>query len=473
MLQCVNDITTLGDAFKIHARRVRTLTISNSYPITSTVDPIVYVLLTERLHGTPLFPGLEAIELYGLPQHFDWHTLPLLLSSHSLRAIKVADSALDNPWFYQFGLPILVSRSSVTLRKLSFCHDTAMVQPSLWKAVASFRRLEELELRLPQSTNMPPEFLFQIGRGMDRLAHLALDVHFPQHLMSPDGLITPNLSDAAGVKGKMPQPSRMFDALKALELVNRMETSLCQCFSIPSLIQHVTSLTLHYTSENAMNSLLQISEHLAKYSSLRTLAITHPKNVNITVYLDQVVSLVSHCERLEELLLNSVTQIRGRGSETAKDCLEQILTASRSPKRPGLRRLELPWFRDVSQISLVDLATLVINEAPQLEQLVVSVHSGIPNEGLVVPPRDPPSETDTRSQRKLASLRICDARDERYYPFQPKQYQQIAHFLDECFPELKKVEPTAAMPAWLIPHWELVDHLRGVYRANRLLMSFH
>jgi len=320
---------------------------------------------------------------------------------------------------------------------------------------------------------MPADLLFQIGRGMDRLGHLALDVHLPHHVMSPDGLITPNLADEAGEKENMSPKARMFDTLKTLDLVNRMETSLCQCFSIPSLIQHVTFLTLHHTAENTLDSIPQISEHLAKYSSLRTLEITHPKDVEITIYLDHVVSIVSQCQRLEELILNGVTQISRRGEETAQQLLERILTASRSPTRTGLRKLQLPKFKDVGQLALADLANLVMHEAPQLEYLEVSMHSGIGDQGLPLPSYDAACGRERRSPSKLAWLRINDERDEQTHPFGPKQYEQIARFLDACFPELKKVEHIAAMPGWLVPHWELMEHLREVYRANRLLTYFN
>ena len=398
----------------------------------------------------------------SLPAHFDRHAFPLLLSSSSLTSVEISGSVLEGPWFFQIGLPLLSSRSSTRLKSLSIHHDTVVVEPSFWSILPSFRQLEELDVSLPQSMNMPRHFLPQIGRFMDQLTDLSLDVHLPNHIMPPGHSTNPIIEDSAQPKRG---GSELFPSLERLSIVSRMETNLCQCFSIPALIPHVTSLTLCYTSETALDSLPRIAHDLSRYPSLRTLTLKEDPDddLDLTLYLDQIVPAIQSCTHLEQLHLNSISYIGGRGDESGRECLDAVLSATLpSPgteNRALLRRLHMAktW---QDHIGLDELGNLLLTKAPHLQELQIAFNSQhIPRCELV------DAVDSTSKLTRLSILDIPPTSSEFHVP----EHEYVARFLDSHFPRLCNVVLCNPMGEDLKTHWDHINHLRGLYQQIRVL----
>ncbi|RXW13222.1 hypothetical protein EST38_g12635 [Candolleomyces aberdarensis] len=463
----VTDVASLaGTSFSAYAKRVQILEISERMDLKAEikVDSSVYLHVSEVLGGAPLLPSLHSIRLLTTTTTFPpGLAIRLLLPCPALQAVQIAGSALDSPWFYQIGLPLLASRAR-SIKHLALSHDTAKIPPLLWSTMLSFPELDKLDIRLPQSNSVPGQFLTQLGTRANRL--LDLNLHVPLDRLAnvefnQAGYRTLRRVNEVSIANA---DESLYPNLDSLSVLYSSELRLLQCVSGASAARHITSLTLHI-SPISISNLPQTAHTLAACRHLKrvTLKETQPET---SIGTDGVLRFMGAL-KLEDFVIDvsrlKVDDYSQNCLSTADGSLENILRG-----REGLRSLVLPckWLDTSASLnSLVSIPRV----APSMRCVGLAIDSSLTSHADELPKLISSTSLLRSSQSsELVELEICDVRAPSN-PFSPFEYQAIAQFIDTCFPKLTSIRlhPTSTFRDF----WTCVEQLRIVYKEMRLLSS--
>ncbi|KAJ3529898.1 hypothetical protein NMY22_g8809 [Coprinellus aureogranulatus] len=335
----------LNEGFHKYAKRVRTLHISILNENTHQIDPSVYVFLTQLLAGAPLLPGLKVLRLESNNNSFSWHTLPILFPCGSLTDIVFGEAVANNTLTHQVTLPLLVHRASA-LRSLTINYQgtSELLYPLIFKdSIFRLQHLQSLDCTIrnginvpaPQSAGLPSSFLKQLGRNLQQLQTLTLDLELPliaahkkekKKGRSKGGIWESRGSSTAAEVDEV-DPS-MFPNIRHLDLTHRSDTHPMRYRDVWTLTHNVSSLTLTLRPY-WISSISSIVEKLHECPKLRHLTLKEDQSVSLLA--NDVVLFLAHLN-LEQLHLN-IIQVRQRRvgydgttvTESAGDCLKRIL----------------------------------------------------------------------------------------------------------------------------------------------------
>ncbi|KAJ2921273.1 hypothetical protein H1R20_g15819, partial [Candolleomyces eurysporus] len=435
---------------------------NNGYPTTQkpvSISPHAYVLIAKLLEGQALFPGLRKVVLQTeCDPATELAILPLIFPP-SVETAEIHGEGFSKPMFANYCLPFLMTQFKCTLKHLSLKNDKQDVDPAVVDAIVQLTCLESLDLQLPQSNRIKPEYLMEIGKAFQKLTSLKLDVHFPSHRVSETSPHQNHDLDTSG----------LFPALKSLHVVSRSESQICAC--IPAyLVEKITSLVLMLTEPiQTTDFFASTMISLSKMRSLKKLEVfggstTRVAHWNAMLPLLQQLPLeefkldvfqsTSWTASLESLVDGAVT-FRGQTSKN---------TTAIQP----LQALTLPSSLKNSFITLDCLSTLA-EEAIGLEYLAISLKpEGRSSGRKAIADLLFAWKTLKRSSCPLKRLAVSQFGSD--VVFSAQEYDDLAQLLDLMFPQLTSIRPydgEKTQPYWN-KHWWFIERLRKMYKRCRL-----
>jgi len=462
---------TLGHRFAYYAKRVRILEITVLARALSISGPS-YEEFSSALAGSPIFPALETLHvaLRQIPgRGFVLKTLPQLkLPNTSLKTLTLEGSALREEEFYFGFLKPLAQSAPSQLKELTVKCGSTLEGPGPWGVIPTFQGLVSLSVCLPGCEDVPIDFVERLGE-IPTLRELTLDIHFPHHKRPI---------------GSRPSQEALFPSLKYFTLINRFPTGLCECFSVPSLLTHLTSFIFNFTYDTN-DALSLVAERLGPISraTLKRIELMLPTpdyTPNTGLFTDEdVYPFLEHLDP-EEIVLTQGKHLALSSDMDAVSTLHDLLRVlhdrrqptqgSTNPPRTRLHTLRLTpdwWQGSIPLIRLGDVARI----CPELQHLTITIDSAAGS----WPELDAVKSGPVPSQ--LRSLEISDMRPVAPGSarlFTTEEYKTVARFLDTCFPnlvELKFKERGFGPPTQRSEDWAMIDHLRSLYQELRLRFS--
>ncbi|KAF5332702.1 hypothetical protein D9611_005217 [Ephemerocybe angulata] len=463
-------------AFRRCGRRVRVLNFQdrrtgtavpvpyNRGPVapTPTVSSETYVLLARELKGGSMFPALRKVYLDspGEAPSADFATLPALLSS-SVDSLILSGTGLGNAVFSSYYFP-MASHHIQSLKDLSLHTASASLKPATFDTILELRRLETLDLRLPQSVDLPPQKLFDLTRNLTCLKSLTLDVHFAAHRVSNEFY-----QHRASEIGFTPP------RLEKLHLFNRAHNTICGC--LPAfLLEQLTHLTLiisesSFQTEQNFQFLITT---LSQFPTFKALIIESVEPVLNRSHRSLVPRRVLGWNAVRLLLAElSLTEMEvGIPINYDQSGLLPVLQDAFTQRPDGpprrLRRLTLPPIGSghfaTPALSLTSLCE-VANYAHDLEHFTFVFHVGSVNDIA-----QKLSEARNAGNKSLSVLRTLTIWDLSSLSLPARGCRMLAELLDLLFPSLESIQPYATSDGFnWSAYWEDVEELRQTYRALR------
>ncbi|KAF6748414.1 hypothetical protein DFP72DRAFT_1146034 [Ephemerocybe angulata] len=471
-------------AFRRYGRRVRVLNLQDRRPGTAvpdngdpvapppTISSETYVLIARELKGGSMLPALRRVYLDspGEAPSADFAALPALLSS-SVEALILSGTGLGNAVFSSYYFP-MASHHLQSLKYLSLHTASASLKPATFDTILELRSLETLDLRLPQSVDLPPQKLFDLTRNLTCLKSLTLDVHFAAHRVS-HAFYRYSASEIGFA------PPR----LEKLHLFSRAHNTICGC--LPAfLLEQLTHLTLiisdpSFRTEGHFQSLVTTLSQIPTFKALIIESVPRPPPNHfapprraLAIGWNAVRLLLAELS-LTELEVDIPINYGESGG------LLPILQDAFTPRPDGpprkLKKLGLPpivgsgryYDNTAPALSLMDLCE-VANHAHGLEHLAFVLRVGSVDD--IARMLSEAKNAGNKSQSVLRTLRIWDVKN-AILP--AKGCRMLAELLDLLFPTLESIQPYAASHAsspgaYWSAYWEDIEELRQTYRTLRI-----
>ncbi|KAF6743538.1 hypothetical protein DFP72DRAFT_1079944 [Ephemerocybe angulata] len=407
--------------------------------------------LGQQLKGVPLMPGLRRI-CFSDPKSDTVYMglLPLVLSP-SIETVEFTGAFLSEDIFNSYALPLVCSTVR-SIRHLTLHDENTVSHPALWESLPTELaklQLQSLTLRFPNNPTLTPAFLSQIGRKLEHLTSLILDIHTPSH--------GPSAEELSKV---------LFPSLTTLELVNRSNCNVCQCYP-RFLLQQATSMSFHLSTNALENDTFAATvETLSTVQPLREVRMHGNFTINVGPLLPFLRTLNLESFRLDNAHIGvedsngqDVTQLidaaYDNDGQKRKRCLQEFTTPLRV------------WSNAVGDIG-ISISSLVhiARHARGLQRISLTLNSAAygSDHKTLASIIDSWIAPDTPST--ILHLDIYDRRSKS--TFTSAECRDLARLLDTIFPELESLTMVKGRPTtqW-DEDWETIEENRRMRKALR------
>ncbi|KAF5337335.1 hypothetical protein D9611_003014 [Ephemerocybe angulata] len=439
------------------ARAVRSITLKAGEDKTLPLSLAGIAWLGQQLKGVPLMPGLRRI-CFSDPKSDTVYMglLPLVLSP-SIETVEFTGAFLSEDIFNSYALPLVCSTVR-SIRHLTLHDENTVSHPALWESLPTELaklQLQSLTLRFPNNPTLTPAFLSQIGRNLEHLTSLTLDIHTPSH--------GPSAEELSKV---------LFPSLTTLELVNRSNCNVCQCYP-RFLLQKATSMSFHLSTNALENDTFAATvETLSTVQPLREVRMHGNFTINVGPLLPFLRTLNLESFRLDNAHIGvedsngqDVTQLIDAAydddGQKRKRCLQEFTTPLRV------------WNNAVGDIG-ISISSLVhiARHARGLQRISLTLNSAAygSDHKTLASIIDSWVAPDTPST--IIHLDIYDRRSKSTFTsadFTSAECRDLARLLDTIFPELESLTMMKGRPVtqW-DEDWETIEENRRMRKALRI-----
>ncbi|KAF6743045.1 hypothetical protein DFP72DRAFT_1102705 [Ephemerocybe angulata] len=374
--------------------------------------------------------------------------LPLVLSP-SLETVEFNGAFLSEDGFNAYALPLVCSTVR-SIRHLSLHDERAVSHPALWESLATElakHQLQSLTLRFPNNPTLTPTFLSRIGRNLDHLTSLTLDIHTPSH--------EPSAEESSKV---------LFPSLTTLELVNRSNCNVCQCYP-RSLLQKATSMSFHLSTDALEDDTFAATvETLSTVQPLREVRM----HGNFTVYMGPLLPFLRTLD-LESFRLENTRM--GRVEHSNRRGVEQLIDAAYDDngrkRRRYLQELSTPvtvMYGPTASLNSLSSLLRIARHAKGLQRISLTLDSSSFDHGVLA---SIIRSWNSEAPSTILHLDICDCHSWKY-KFTPAKCRDLARLLDTIFPDLETLTMKKGRDQRWDAEWEMIEECRRMRKALRI-----
>ncbi|KAF6743052.1 hypothetical protein DFP72DRAFT_152402 [Ephemerocybe angulata] len=446
--------------FHRYARVVRTITFNGGKNKTHAISLAGMSWLGQQLKGNALLPGLRRICFKDSKcDSVHLGLLPLILSP-SIETVDFTGTFLSGDVFHLYSLP-LICKGAPKLKHLSIQDHNAESCTVIWASLPTILgrlHLESLSIIFPCNTTLPPPFAAQLCKNLRSITSLTLDIHTASHGPSVD------------------VSAPIFPALTSLELVNRSQCDVCQCYP-QNLVKLATSMTFHISTHlTDVNKFAQTIETLATLQDLKAVKII-PKDRDVIIKPDAVKGFLSSLNLETFEIRDGILRVdddksggglnvlidaayRDKGDDRVKP---RVLRSLKTPRRCIDARAKARHYPPISTL------VYVARHAQGLRQISLAIYSSLIGPGFDTFKSLMDTWEDPAVPSTLRHLEIADRRSGDRH-FKPTEYRDLARLLDTIFPNLDSItmpDDPNREKTW-DEHWNLIEEHRQMRKALRL-----